>query len=294
MAHYPLYTQNLSLVGVCVKRIHGSLSIIHTKSIPSGCVRQADRVINKCDSLKFPEFSGGGEYLSVQYFDDVFPVLGSPEDDYENFFTARVLLILESKCIFNVQLFENLLKKILEEYYRDFADYEETFFPSYLLNDVLRYWKTLCLNYEYRCRKRAVIKKTKHKSDIELEGRLDLIKLKFSRLLTCYSFILSLAFLLPGVDVERVKGLIAKRPLERLSEIIEAFPEHRETIYKLILIYENFLSTYSLPRKKLSAILLDDEKYNGILEEGHIFGDLIYELIVAMASGDMHKRFLVV
>lgn len=91
-----------------------------------------------------------------------------------------------------------------------------------------------------------------------------------------------------------MKGLIAKRPLERLSEIIEAFPEHRETIYKLILIYENFLSTYSLPRKKLSAILLDDEKYNGILEEGHIFGDLIYELIVAMASGDMHKRFLVV
>ena len=37
---------------VTLKDVHGSLSIIHTKSIPSGCVRQADR-----QGLKF-EFHG--------------------------------------------------------------------------------------------------------------------------------------------------------------------------------------------------------------------------------------------
>ena len=40
---------------VTLKDVHGSLSIIHTKSIPSGCVRQADRQ--------------GSVYADIQYAD---------------------------------------------------------------------------------------------------------------------------------------------------------------------------------------------------------------------------------
>ena len=64
-------------------------------------------IIEQCTRLGFPDFSDGGKYLTIQYFDDVFPALGSPADDYENFFTARVLLLLESTCLFNKTLFDS-------------------------------------------------------------------------------------------------------------------------------------------------------------------------------------------
>src|SRR5690606_19508850 len=58
-------------------------------------------LIKIAEAMKFPPFSKGGEYLTVHHAQDILGALGSPEDDYRNYFTARLLLLLESKCVHN-------------------------------------------------------------------------------------------------------------------------------------------------------------------------------------------------
>ena len=59
------------------------------------------QVINICRAMKLPEFSKDGGYLTIHNINDIVKELGSPADDYKNYFTARMLLLLESKPIYN-------------------------------------------------------------------------------------------------------------------------------------------------------------------------------------------------
>ena len=56
--------------------------------------------------------------------------------------------------------------------------------PTFLTNDILRLWRTFCVNYEARTERVPELEKAK--------GKLKNYKLKHSRLLTCYSAILYL------------------------------------------------------------------------------------------------------
>ncbi len=98
--------------------------------------------------MNLPEFSGDGKFLEIHFAEDMINLLGSREDDFRNFFSARMLLLLESKPIHNDRYYNSVLSKIIDAYYRDFHDHERNFQPLFLVNDIIRFWKTLCLNYE--------------------------------------------------------------------------------------------------------------------------------------------------
>ncbi|MHB0971538.1 MAG: nucleotidyltransferase domain-containing protein [Thermoanaerobaculia bacterium] len=126
-----------------------------------------------------PEFSDDGKFLKRHSLSEMLTKLGTAEDDYENLFTARILLLLESRPILGDAKYDDAIEKILSEYWRDYAGHEGRFLPVYLTNDIIRYWKVLCLNYEANTRKGPDTKR-----------RATNYKLKFSRLLTCYSALL--------------------------------------------------------------------------------------------------------
>ena len=107
-------------------------------------------LIRAAQELRFPDFSNDGEYLEVHYIDDILNNLGGPRDDFQNHFTARLLLLLESRPLYNESFYENVMKKIIYSYYRDYHDHEDSFSPIFLINDIIRFWRTLCLNYEHR------------------------------------------------------------------------------------------------------------------------------------------------
>lgn len=50
-----------------------------------------------CKGLKLPEFSNDGEYLRVHQLTEILENVGNPKDDFSNNFTARMLLLLESR-----------------------------------------------------------------------------------------------------------------------------------------------------------------------------------------------------
>ena len=131
--------------------------------------------INKC--LEYGPFSNDGKYLKVYSLDNMLEALGAPQDDSENLFTARMLLLLESRCVCNQSLYDGVVDRILRHYFRDSRG-KSTFRPLFLLNDLLRYWRTLCLNYELI------------RDNPSRPWRKKNINLKFSRMLTIFGTVL--------------------------------------------------------------------------------------------------------
>ena len=160
-------------------------------------IRRTDKILMDADliritrDMKLPEFSGYGEYLEIHYICSILKELGSRSDDYDNLFTARLLLILESQPVYNDETYKKIVSSIVGTYFRDYHDHEKSFMPIFLVNDIIRFWKTLCLNYEH---------KRNRSSDVPLkknDAHLRNLKLKFSRMLTCYSLIATLCH--PGI-----------------------------------------------------------------------------------------------
>ena len=170
-------------------------------------------LISTCRTMGFPEFSGDGEYLQVHYLQDMRDRLGGRYDDYENLFTARLLLLLESLPIYNEALYGNVLREITESYFRDYEAHERDFQPTFLTNDILRFWKTLCLNYE-NSRNNATGDETEVR-----KSQLRNIKLKFSRMLTCFSLVIPLAVPRQSISIDDCVQLMQERPLERLRKV---------------------------------------------------------------------------
>lgn len=69
------------------------------------------------------------------------------EQDTNLTHTRRILLMIESVSVLREDLWDRLLRGILQRY---LADYEEPKrgVPRFLLNDVLRYWRTLTVDYQ--------------------------------------------------------------------------------------------------------------------------------------------------
>ena len=138
-------------------------------------------LIEATRKLGFPEFSGDGEYLTHYTVDDLVDTLGTRDDDKTNTFTARLLLLLESRPLLEDEIYSNVISEVIAAYWKDYESHESEFVPAFLVNDILRLWRTFCVNYEART------KKKNEKPDEKANRKLKNYKLKHSRLLTCYS-----------------------------------------------------------------------------------------------------------
>jgi putative nucleotidyltransferase DUF294 len=215
-------------------------------------VRLSSRLVEATEEMGFPPFSGGGRYLEVLYVAEMERVLGSPRDDSLNAFTARMLLLLESRPLHDEALYRALLRRIVGFYYRDFPDYAESFRPVFLTNDILRFWRTLTLNYEHHRLKLLEL------TGDELEAKkadsaLKNYKLKISRLSTCFSMVAHLGAAPAPVTLERVLELCLMTPGERFDALRLHGGAADGLVDDLADIYEEFLSSTQRPEQELFA-----------------------------------------
>ena len=171
-------------------------------------------VIKICRALELPEFSKDGGYLKIHKIEDILSNLGSPTDDHKNYFTARMLLLLESKPIYTEELHKKCMSKIIKRYFVDFHDHSKNFKAIFLANDIIRFWKTLCLNYEHG-RHRKVKAGDSNGDRHKIVAHSKNLKLKFSRKMTCFSFIISLAEYRKTITEEFLLELCLLTPIER-------------------------------------------------------------------------------
>ena len=178
--------------------------------------------------MGFPDPSKGGEYWDFISKEDLLDI-GSRNEDFNNSFTTRLLLILESKPLFNEEGYEELIAETVKRYFVDYEEHQGEFYPLFLMNDILRYWYTLTLNYEYRRDDRDDINKKNWKR----------LKLKYARLVTCFSMLACLYR--KNITPQYVINCIKMTPIERLEYLSESSETVRGIVIKIIEEYNWFL-----------------------------------------------------
>lgn len=191
-------------------------------------------LIKISDRMGFPAFSNDGQYLEIHPLSDIVNSLGGPEDDYKNHFTARMLLLLESRPIYNPKAYSEIIRGIIKSYFRDYHDHQKDFRPIFLVNDILRFWKTMCLNYENKRNISTSDPTTKRKNHLRN------LKLKFSRLMTCFSTVIPLCSM-KFTNPAQIQGLVELPPVQRLEGICIANEEDRNVMTELLDHYTWFL-----------------------------------------------------
>jgi len=186
-------------------------------------------VIRQINSmLDFPPPSKGGKYLVFTPREDLFDI-GSQEEDSKNSYTARMLLLLESKPLYNKQVYDKLIEDVVDQYFIDYPDHTENFNPLYLMNDIKRYWYTLCLNYENR----------RNKNDDRAERYRKRLKLKFARRITCFSMLACLYK--KGIDKSYVVTCTKMTPFERFEMLAKDNEELTAVLENIKQMYVHYL-----------------------------------------------------
>lgn len=255
---------------------------------PLNTIRLQAALIDAAQQAGFPPFSDEGAYLKPHLLPDMREKLGGRDDDYENLFTARMLLLLESRALLGESVHERAIDFVLDEYWKDYDDNAGAFLPAYLTNDIIRYWKVLCLNYEAKARR----------SDDSAKRKLDNYKLKHSRLLMCYSAIIYFCHALrdsKSISTDVARQMTRLTPIGRLNAVAEqCSPRAQEAIDELLRMYVTFLKQTCAPKAELLKRFTDDDYHRARYREAQAFGDAMFQLVNEIGASTPLFRYLVV
>lgn len=254
-------------------------------------IRLKARLIEANRQAGIPDFDGDGRYLVRYSPKELVTSIGKPEDDSSNTFTARLLLLLESAPLVGDEFYREAKDDVLSAYFRDFPDHSANFAPAYLSNDILRLWRTFCVNYEARTTSATDEKKAKRKYKN--------YKLKFSRMLTCYSAILQLLCIYnenQTVTVEDGKLTINKSPTERLEWLVwrDISPEAKKAVLILLELYDEFLALTVRPESDMVADFMDTTVSAKYFKAGDEFGKAMFTAVNTIGAGSRFHRLIVV
>lgn len=221
-----------------------------------------------------PPFDGGGRFLTSHLIGSYTEILGSQEDDYRNTLTGRMLMLLESKPLLGEAIYNKAIELAVAAYFRDYENNKNNFVPSFLFNDILRMWRTFCVNYEF------------YRKEGDSRDKIKALKLKFSRMLTCYSGVIYLLAVYAKQNTlhpEDVHSMVKISPTERL-EAIAADPFWSAAAVPAGLVaavttalkgYSEFLELSHNP--KAGAEYKKDEE--GWRERSYVFGQQLFAMI---------------
>ena len=264
--------------------LEGDLNELELPNIKS--MRAFSKIIEASDSLGFPTFSNDGEFLKILEKKRILEELGGKNDDHLNFFTARMLMLLESKPVYGSISYNRVLMEIIEAYFRDYKHHPENFNPTFLVNDILRFWKTLCLNYEHKRNKRDDKKAIKQK--------IKNLKLKFSRMLTCFGSIVAIIDHEKNVEPGVLIDLAAKTPRARLTDVVGRYPclkHHMDTINTE---YSWFLQLTNIPEDELIEAFKDQGVKSDAFKRADKFGSAMFNIVKYIAEERGYLRYLLI
>lgn len=196
---------------------------------------EAFRLELEKQGLKMP--SSGGVFEGALPKDQLLAPIGG-DQDINKTLTRRMLFLLEGEWVFNQEAFEKLRSDLISAYVSDTLDDDKL--ALYLLNDIIRYWRTICVDFEYKT------------SDGTKPRAIRLAKLRVSRMLLCFAGFVAVA---EAVDMtakqkrDRLVSLFSLQAIDRLEDLLGAkFSEAKK-------FYGDFL------------LKLDDEDFRAKLEQ---------------------------
>jgi hypothetical protein len=168
--------------------------------------------------------------------------------------------------------------------------------PAYLANDILRYWRTLCLNYEATSFAQTPGEQAPRN---RAKRKIKNYKLKHSRMLTCYSALLHLLYVYSRnetVTPSDAQAMVSLTPTERVEFVANALAgsEPASFVYELLEKYERFLEVTSESEDGLIDLFSDDEETPKLRDEQSDFGDLAYKVLYSIGHDSRFYRRLVI
>ena len=187
--------------------------------------------------------------------------IGGQDDDNQNI-TRRILFLLEGEWLFNREGLGEFRREILERYIRE--DMTEHQLAMFLLNDVIRYYRTVAVDYEFKTAER----------DSPKPWAIRNIKLVFSRKLLYASGLFSIAMTVDRARDDKIKileDLFAMPVVERMTSICG------ESGMKAVLnSYNCFLEKLENADvrrhlERLKKTEREDPRFRELKDEGHQF-----------------------
>jgi len=248
------------------------------------------QLIDATRAEDFPPFTDGGKYLEPHSVDALVGELGSRKDDADNTFTARLLLLLESRVLVGDLAYANTIERVVDAYWRDFDRHPDDFLPAFLVNDILRLWRTFCVNYEAARRDEP--------ADERVKAHVKRYKLKHSRLMTCYS---AIAYLMNVhgregvVRPDRARTMVALTPTERIEAIgSERGGAVAEACSALLEHYEQFLRHSNADKQTLIERFADDDYRRERFAESDAFRGAVLAVLDEIGGDPRFRNVLVV
>lgn len=203
--------------------------------------------------------AAGGAFGRVEAISDMEKNIGGQQDANDKI-TRRILFLLEGEWLYNREGFEKYRKRILAKYIKN--SISEHQLSRFLLNDLIRYYRTICVDFEY-----------KTEEDGKAWGTRNL-KLMFSRKLLYFSGILvaaESAQLSYESKLERTLYLLSLTPISRLQDICGARADHALSIYCEFLMAISDKSTRIHCEKVTVDRKTHTARFRGIKNRGHHF-----------------------
>jgi hypothetical protein len=250
--------------------------VITKGTMPSQCLEGTDppawwsKVRDKIKEVVEIEPAEGGAFSQFEHHDEMLRNIGGDKDTNQKI-TRRILFLLEGDWLGNQSGLESIRREVLEKYIAEsMTDHQLALF---LLNDIVRYYRTICVDYEF---------KTSQGMKPKPWGIRN-IKLVFSRKLLYASGIFSIA---QTADCRRDRKLevletLFKLPVvDRMQEICGV-----SNMRAVLASYNHFLEKMEDPTTREHLINLKKENrvsdpiFRDLKNEGHKFTRELLQLL---------------
>jgi predicted nucleotidyltransferase len=178
---------------------------------------------------------------------DLIHNIGGGDDTNRNT-TQRILLLLESAALGDRRAYDRVIRNILRRYVvEDLGGAAENAFkvPRFLLNDIVRYWRIVAVDFAHKRRLRAGSGWALRTAKLRMSRKLTFV----AGLLSCYSCETDFAGMEGGVGptgilrvVDHLARLVGKSPLDIVAGVILREPVLHEAARRMFDAYDEFLS----------------------------------------------------
>jgi predicted nucleotidyltransferase len=190
-----------------------------------------EAVLRVQKQLKMPDPGRTGMFGAVMSAADIAERIGLEQDTNLNH-SRRILLLQESVSVYSEELHERLLSAVLKRYLVDYTTPKKGI-PRFLLNDLLRYWRTIAVDYQ-----------AKRWESSRPDWGLRYIKLLISRKLAFAGTVASL-FLVENADPNDVSFLLNQVRMPALARLAQLHTKlevrEQEALKEVLAIADEFV-----------------------------------------------------
>jgi hypothetical protein len=207
-------------------------------------------IASRLVEAKMQEPGPSGIFGSLAFSHDLIHQIGGEADTNSNM-TQRILLLLESAPVGKPEAYDRVVNAVLSRYLDNDISFlsrsgQHYKVPRFLLNDIVRYWRTVCVDYAQKHRERRGSKWALRNAKLRLSRKLIFV----AGLLTCFSCYLNppaeLKNLFDMPDqleplISHLRSYVRLTPLEIVANGLSSFARP-ETAAQAFDAYDRFLT----------------------------------------------------